>query len=232
MSGDLGNWKPRPRPERKTLAGRHVRLEPLSAARHGDGLYRASSTPDAAARFRHLFDHAPESRDALQPWLEMAEAAGDPLFFAVVDIASGEAAGRQALMRIEPVHGVIEIGSIYWGPLVARRPGATEAQYLFARYVFEELGYRRYEWKCDNLNEKSKRAAQRFGFAFEGVFRQHMVVKGKNRDTAWYSIVDGEWPALRKAYETWLDPANFDAEGRQRKRLEDCRADVRASIDA
>jgi RimJ/RimL family protein N-acetyltransferase len=230
MSRDLGNWKPRPRPERRILEGRYVRLEPLSAARHGDGLFRASSTPDAAERFRYLFEHAPESRTALQPWLDKAEASEDPLFFAVVDLASGEAVGRQALMRIEPTHGVIEIGSIYWGPPIARRPGATEAQYLFARHAFEELGYRRYEWKCHNANEKSKRAAERFGFTFEGVFRQHMVAKGENRDTAWYSIVDGEWPALSRAYEAWLDPGNFDAEGRQRRRLQDIRAEIK--IDA
>jgi RimJ/RimL family protein N-acetyltransferase len=232
MSRDLRNWQPRPRPERVVLAGRRVRLEPLSAARHGDGLFEASSVPDAAQRFRYLFEHPPEDRAALQPWLEKAEAGADPLFFAVVDIATGKVAGRQALMRIEPAHGVIEIGSIYWGPLAARTAGATEAQYLFARYVFDELGYRRYEWKCHNLNERSKRAAERFGFRFEGLFRQHLVAKGENRDTAWFSIIDGEWPALRIAYENWLDPANFDAQGRQKRRLQECRADFADRIDA
>ena len=124
-------------------------------------------------------------------------------------------------MRIDPANGVIEIGNIYWGPLMSRKPAATEAQFLFTQYVFDELGYRRYEWKCNNRNEPSKRAAQRFGFTFEGVFRQHMVVKGENRDTAWYSIIDKEWPALKQAYEGWLDPANFDADGQQKRRLED-----------
>ncbi|TIO92038.1 MAG: GNAT family N-acetyltransferase, partial [Mesorhizobium sp.] len=114
---------------------------------------------------------------------------------------------------------------IYWGPLISRRPQATEAQFLFTKYAFDELGYRRYEWKCNNRNEPSKRAAERFGFKFEGIFRQHLVVKGENRDTAWYSIIDKEWPALRKAYEAWLDPANFDGEGRQKRRLEDFRAE-------
>ncbi len=232
MSANLGNWQPRPRPERKVLAGRRVRLEPLSAARHGDGLYVASSGPDAAERFRYLFEYPPADRAALEPWLEKAEAGADPLFFAVIDTASGKVAGRQALMRIEPAHGVIEIGSIYWGPLVARAAGATEAQYLFARYVFEDLGYRRYEWKCHNSNEKSKRAAERFGFKFEGLFRQHMVAKGENRDTAWFAILDCEWPALRTAYEEWLDPANFDAVGRQRRTLQECRADAADRIDA
>jgi RimJ/RimL family protein N-acetyltransferase len=220
---DLKNWTPRPRPERKPLEGRYVRLEPLSAAAHGDGLFEAAATPGEEARFRWLPDVVPESRAAFQPWLEKVEASADPLFFTVIDKASGKVAGRQTLMRIDPANGVIEIGNILWGLLVARRPAATEAQFLFARYVFGELGYRRYEWKCNNRNEPSKRAAERFGFTFEGVFRQHMIVKGENRDTAWYSIIDKEWPALGKAYEGWLDPANFDSDGHQKKRLQDFR---------
>lgn len=224
MPQDLTDWTPRPRPERKLLDGRTVRLEPLDA-RHGDGLYAAATAEDAESRFRWLFESRPESRAAFQPWLDRAEASEDPLFFTVIDKASGKVAGRQALMRIEPAHGVIETGSIFWGGLVARKPAATEAQFLFMRYVFDELGYRRYEWKCNNRNGPSKRAAERFGFTFEGVFRQHMVVKGENRDTAWYSIIDGEWPALKSAYEAWLDPANFDAEGRQKRRLEEFRAE-------
>ena len=220
MSEDLKNWQPRPRPERKVLEGRYVRLEPLDAARHGDGLFEASSVTDADGRFRWLFEVPPESRAAFQPWLDKVEASSDPLFVAVIDKASGKVAGRQTLMRIEPAFGVIEIGNIYWGPLIARKPAATEAQFLFAQYAFDELGYRRYEWKCNNNNEPSKRAAERFGFSFEGIFRQHLVVKSENRDTAWYSIIDKEWPALKKAYEAWLDPANFDAAGQQKRRLE------------
>ena len=220
---DLSNWTPRPRPERKVLEGRYVRLEPLSAALHGDGLYEAATAEDADSRFRWLFEARPESRAAFQPWLEKVEASEDPLFFTVIDKASGKIAGRQTLMRIDQTFGVIEIGSILWGSLVARKPAATEAQFLFARYVFDELGYRRYEWKCNNHNEPSKRAAERFGFSFEGIFRQHMIVKGENRDTAWYSIVDGDWPGLRKAYEGWLDPANFDSDRNQKRRLEDFR---------
>ena len=220
---DLSNWTPRPRPERKVLEGRYVRLEPLSAALHGDGLYEAATAEDADSRFRWLFEARPESRAAFQPWLEKVEASEDPLFFTVIDKASGKIAGRQTLMRIDQTFGVIEIGSILWGSLVARKPAATEAQFLFAQYVFDELGYRRYEWKCNNHNEPSKRAAERFGFSFEGIFRQHMIVKGENRDTAWFSIVDKEWPALKAAYEGWLDPANFDSDGNQKRRLEDFR---------
>lgn len=201
-----------------------MRLEPLQAARHGDGLYEVSSVPDAQDRFRWLFDYPPESRAAFQPWLEKAEAGDDPLYFAVIEKASGRIAGRQSLMRIDPTFGVIEIGNIYWGPLISRKPAATEAQYLFMEYAFDGLGYRRYEWKCNNLNEPSKRAAERFGFSFEGVFRQHLVIKGQNRDTAWYSVIDKEWPKLRQAYSEWLDPENFDSEGKQMRRLEEIAA--------
>lgn len=224
MSEDLKNWHPRPRPERKVLEGRYVRLEPFSAARHGDGLYEASAVSDIDSRFAWLPDYPPESRQAFQSWLDKAEASEDPLFFVLIDKASGKVAGRQTLMRIEPAPGVIEIGNIYWGPLVSRRPAATEAFFLFAQYAFDELGYRRYEWKCNNRNEPSKRAAERFGFQFEGIFRQHMVVKGENRDTAWFSIIDKEWPAMRQAYQAWLDPSNFDEDGKQKRRLEDFRA--------
>jgi RimJ/RimL family protein N-acetyltransferase len=228
FSVDLKNWTPRPRPERKALEGHFVRVEPLDAARHGDGLFEASSVPDADQRFAWLPDYPPRTRADYQPWLDRAEASADPLFFTVIDKESGRIAGRQTLMRIDPANGVIEIGNIYWGPPMARKPAATEAQFLFAQYAFDELGYRRYEWKCNNANAPSKRAAERFGFQFEGIFRQHMIVKGENRDTAWYSILDKEWPALKRPYQAWLDPANFDREGRQKRRLEEIRAEFGA----
>lgn len=221
---DLSSWTPRLRPQRIVLDGRYVRLEPLIAAKHGDGLYEASSVSDAGGRFAWLPDTPPETRAAFQPWLDKVEASEDPLFFSVIDKTSGKIAGRQTLMRIDPTFGVIEIGNIYWGPLISRKPAATEAQFLFMQYIFDELGYRRYEWKCNNRNEPSKRAADRFGFQFEGIFRQHMIVKGENRDTAWYSIIDKEWPQLKRAYMEWLDPANFDTAGQQKKRLEEIRA--------
>lgn len=220
---DLSAWTARPAPQRRVMEGHHVRLEPLNAAEHGDGLFAASSVPDSGDRFRYLGEYPPESRAAFQPWLDKAEASPDPMYFAVIDKASGKVAGRQTLMRHDPANGVIEIGHIYWGPLVSRKPAATEALYLFARHAFDDLGYRRFEWKCNNANEPSKRAAIRFGFSFEGVFRQHLVLKGRNRDTAWYSIIDGEWPKMKAAFETWLDPSNFDGDGRQKRRLEDIR---------
>jgi RimJ/RimL family protein N-acetyltransferase len=224
---DLPVWTPRERPRRQSLEGRFVRLEPLDAARHGDGLFEASTTEDADARFRWLSEYPPESRGGFQPWLEKAEASADPLYFVVMDRATGRIAGRQTFMRIDTANGVIEIGAILWNGLVARKPAATEALYLFARHIFEDLGYRRFEWKCDNRNGPSKRAAMRFGFTFEGVFRQHMVMKGENRDTAWYSMLDREWRVIGKALEQWLDPANFDRDGRQKRRLAEIREQLR-----
>lgn len=221
---DAKTWHARPRPSRTPLEGRYARLEPLDAARHGDGLYEISTVPDAAERFRYLREVPPESRAEFQAWLEKVQASEDPLYFAVIDKASGKAAGRQTFLRIEPAHGCMEIGHIHWGPRIARKPAATEAHYLFMRHAFDDLGYRRWEWKCNNRNDASKRAAERFGFKPEGVFRQHMIVKGESRDTAWYAIIDSEWPALKRAYEEWLDPSNFDSNGLQRRRLEAIRA--------
>lgn len=206
------------RPGREVLEGRYARLEPL-AARHGEGLYRASSGDGAMARFAYLSEEPPADPGQLQAWIARTAASADPLFHAVVDRASGEAGGRQAFMRITPEHGVIEIGHILWGPAIARTRVATEALFLAARHAFDALGYRRLEWKCNDLNEPSKAAARRFGFTFEGVFRQHLWVKGANRDTAWFAIIDREWPPIRAAFERWLQPENFDAAGRQRAPL-------------
>jgi RimJ/RimL family protein N-acetyltransferase len=205
------------------MEGSYVRLEPLDPERHGDGLYEASRTSDSEERFRWLYDDPPATREGFQPWLDKAAASLDPLYFTVIDRASGRIAGRQSMMRIDIANGVAEIGNILWNPPVARRPAATEALYLFARHVFDDLGYRRFEWKCNAENIPSRKAASRFGFSFEGVFRQHLVVKGRNRDTAWFAMIDKEWPTIRRAFEEWLDPANFDSEGRQKRRLEEFR---------
>ena len=218
----LARWEPRPRPQRKALEGRFCRLEPLDPARHGDELFAASMAPGAEERFKYLFD-IPQDRTSFEGWLARSAASEDPLFFAVIDIATSRCGGRQTLMRITPEHGVIEVGNVLWGPAIARTPVATEAVFLFARYVFEELGYRRFEWKCNAMNARSRRAAQRFGFAYEGTFRQHMVVRGRNRDTAWFAMIDGDWPAIREAFTRWLDRSNFDEQGRQIRRLEDLR---------
>lgn len=209
---------PCPRPERVVLEGRYARLEPLGPG-HAEQLYEASKGPENRSRFDFLFEQPPASLAEAQAWVLGASESADPLYSAVVDCASGRCEGRQALLHITPAHGVIEAGGIYWGPAIARTRVATEALYLHLRYAFDTLRYRRFEWKCNDLNEPSRRAALRFGFTFEGVFRQHMVVKGKNRDTAWFSIIDSEWPAIRDAFEAWLAPSNFDSSGRQRQAL-------------
>jgi RimJ/RimL family protein N-acetyltransferase len=214
----LAGWTPRPRPEKRVHEGRYVRLEPLDPARHGDDLFKAGSGPEADALWRYLFEAPSPDRASFQGWLEKAASTDDPLFFAAVDRDTGRAEGRLSFMRIDGAHGVIETGNILFGPGMARSRAATEALYLQARHAFEDLGYRRFEWKCNDRNEPSKRAALRFGFTFEGVFRQHMVVKGENRDTAWFAMLDHEWPARKAAFERWLDPANFEA-GRQRLSL-------------
>jgi RimJ/RimL family protein N-acetyltransferase len=206
------------RPARRVLEGRYARLEPLAAA-HAPALFEASSGPGAERRFAYLFDQPPATLADMEAWVAKASRGDDPLFSAVIDRATGRAAGRQALMRVVPEHGVIEIGHILWGPSIARTRAATEALYLAARHVFDDLGYRRFEWKCNNLNEPSKAAALRFGFSFEGIFRQHMWGKGANRDTAWFAIIDAEWPGFKREYERWLDPDNFDADGRQKSKL-------------
>jgi RimJ/RimL family protein N-acetyltransferase len=207
------------RPEAKTLEGRYCRLEPVDPARHADDLFRASTPADAARRFRYLFDPVPASVGEMQQWLAKAQASRDPLYFAVIDKATGSCEGRQTLMRITPEHRAIEIGNIYWGPAISRSRVTTEANYLFAAYVFDVLGYRRFEWKCDALNAPSRRAAERFGFTYEGHFRRAVINKGRSRDTTWFAIIDEEWPALKRAYEQWLDPANYDAGGMQKASL-------------
>jgi RimJ/RimL family protein N-acetyltransferase len=218
---ELQSWTPRPRPNAAVLEGRWCRLERLDPARHADSLFEASTAPGVEERFRYLFEPPPAERASFDAWIERAAGGEDPSFYAVVDPATGRAEGRQALMRITPEHGVIEIGSILLGPRIARTRIATEALYLFASHIFDVLGYRRFEWKCDALNEPSRRAALRFGFSFEGIFRHHMVVKGRNRDTAWYAITEAGWPHLAGGMRQWLDAGNFDPEGRQRRPLRD-----------
>ena len=207
---------PCPRPARVVLEGRYTRLEPVALS-HADGLLAASADTKS---FDYLFDVPPRDAADLRAWIAERSAMEEQIYSAVVDKATGIAGGRQSLMRIVPEHGVIEIGNILWGPAIARTRVATEALYLAAKHVFEELGYRRFEWKCNNLNEPSKKAAARFGFIFEGVFRQHMWSRGASRDTAWFAMIDKDWPHLRAAYERWLAPQNFDAAGRQRSKLQ------------
>ncbi|MBO9590490.1 GNAT family protein [Devosia sp.] len=204
-------------PERIVLEGQYVRLEPFDR-RHAADLFAVSTMDGGAERYRWLFSDAPTSIAAMEARIEETNAGIDR-YVAIVDRKSGKALGQQGWMRIRPEHGSIEIGGVYWGLPMARTQMATEALYLFARHAFDDLGYRRFEWKCNDRNEPSKAAATRFGFKHEGVFRQDMILKGESRDTAWFSIVDGEWPALRAEYERWLSPDNFDDLGQQKTRL-------------
>ncbi len=207
-------------PERAPLAGAWARLEPLEASAHAESLYRLSHAQAEDAILWTYLAYGPfADQGAFEGWLEERARSGDPLFFAVVEQASGEAAGMASYLNIVPANGCIEIGHIWFAPKLQKTRAATEAIFLLARHVFDDLGYRRLEWKCDALNEASRRAAGRFGFTYEGIFRQHMIVKGRNRDTAWFALLDRDWPAVRAAFERWLAPANFDAAGRQRSPL-------------
>lgn len=209
-------WSPRPRPPRSVLEGRFCWVEPIDPERHAGDLYEAFAA-DAAGKIWTYLAYGPFADSAaFGEWLTKSCLGDDPLFHAIVDSATGRAQGVASYLRIDPGPGVIEVGHINLGPALQRTAAATEAMFLMMRRVFDELGYRRYEWKCDALNEPSRRSAQRLGFRYEGLFRQAMVYKGRNRDTAWYAIVDRDWPALKRAYERWLDPANFDDSGRQR----------------
>ena len=212
-------------PPRKTVIGGTVRLEPLAPDAHGSDLYAVSKDdPDI---WTYLAKGPFGSDQEMRSWLEACAASSDPLFFAVVDAETGRAVGMVSFLRIEPEHGVIEIGHIWFSNLLRRTRAASEAIFLMLHLAFDDLGYRRVEWKCNAGNAASRRAAERFGFAYEGTFLQHLIVKGRNRDTAWYSIIDGEWPAVRAALEAWLAPANFDAEGRQRRPLSEMIREVR-----
>ena len=212
-------WTARPRPPRSAIAGRFCRIEPLDPQRHAADLFDANAR-DAIGRMWTYLAYGPFARlEDYRAWAEKMAPSDDPLFHAVIDQSTGKAVGIAAYLRIEPAVGVIEVGHIAFSPLVQRTPAATEAMYLMMRRVFDELGYRRYEWKCDSLNSPSRAAAERLGLRFEGVFRQATLYKGRNRDTAWYSIIDREWPAQKAGFEAWLDPANFDAEGKQRLSL-------------
>ncbi len=203
-------------PERTSLVGRHVRLVPLVATQHADALYEETHGAGCEALWLYLPDGPSPDNATFRDALERKAASRDPLFFAILDGASGRPQGWASYLRIEPAQRCIEVGWILYTPALQRTVGATEAMYLMARHAFEDLGYRRYEWKCNALNAPSRRAALRLGFTFEGIFRQHMIVKGRNRDSAWFSMLDTEWPVRKTAFERWLDPTNFDAEGRQR----------------
>jgi RimJ/RimL family protein N-acetyltransferase len=220
----VDNWSPRPRPQRADMVGRYCRLEPVNAQRHQTELFAAYMEAPDGRDWTYLFSERPHSPEDFQAYLAKLEKSDDPFHFTIIDTATGNAAGTAALMRIDPAHGVIEVGSITFSPRLKKTRAATESMYLMMRRAFDELGYRRYEWKCDSLNAPSRVAAARYGFTFEGIFRKAIVYKGRSRDTAWFSITVDEWPRVRAAFEAWLDPANFDASGHQKRSLADSRS--------
>ena len=215
IGAEVPDWTTRAHPPRAMLEGRHCRVEPLEAARHAAQLFEANSIDREGRMWTYLLSGPYASFDEYAAWLESRQASVDPLFYAIVERSSDLAIGVASYLRIDPANGSIEVGHLQFSPRLQRSTAATEAMYLMMKQAFD-LGYRRYEWKCDALNAGSRRAAERLGFTFEGVFRQAVVYKGRNRDTAWYSIIDSEWPRLDAAYRRWLDPANFDDAGRQR----------------
>jgi RimJ/RimL family protein N-acetyltransferase len=216
---EVPGWTARPKPPRTPVTGRFCRLEPLDADAHAADLFAANRRDALGANWTYL-PYGPFSElSAYHAWCATVSAQDDPLFHAIIDLKTGKAVGVASLMRIDAPMGVIETGHLNYSPLLQRQPAATEAMFLLMRRVFDELGYRRYEWKCHALNEPSSATALRLGFTYEGCFRQAVVTKGRNRDTLWYSIIDSEWPALKRAYEAWLSPENFAIDGMQKQSL-------------
>ena len=216
IGAPLVGWTARPQPPRTLITGRFCRVEPIDIERHAADLHAVNTDPASWT----YFSYGPFSDfNGYRSWLAEMAVLNDPLFYAIVDINRGKAVGVAAYMRIDPANGVIEVGHLNFSPALQRTAAATESMYLMMRRAFDELGYRRYEWKCDSLNMPSRRAAERFGFTYEGTFRQAIVYKNRNRDTTWYSIIDGEWPARKRALEGWLSPENFDVAGHQRHTL-------------
>lgn len=218
----LIDWQPRQPPSRVTLKGRYCYLEPLRVD-HADALFRAYHLAEDTRSWTWLLREPDATAADFSQWVASVSDLPDPMHFTVFDNQTHSPVGTLALMRIDPKNGVVEVGHVHFSPLLSRTPMSTEAQYLLMQYVFDTLGYRRYEWKCNSLNEPSRRAALRLGFQYEGRFRQALVIKGHNRDTDWFSIIDAEWPALAKAFENWLATDNFTADGTQRRSLESWR---------
>jgi RimJ/RimL family protein N-acetyltransferase len=216
-------WTPRALPPRRAMQGRRVRIEALDPEAHAEDLFHANSADREGRNWTYLPYGPFERLEDYRAWITQNCLGADPLFHTIVDQQSGKALGVSSYLRIDPKMGVIEVGHINYSPALQGSAAATEAMYLMMARVFDELGYRRYEWKCNALNKASCRAAERLGFTFEGIFRQATVVKGRNRDTAWFSLLDSEWPKAKAAFQAWLDPANFDAKGRQKRSLEEVR---------
>lgn len=219
MPGEPVDTRAAHTPARVTLSGRYVDVVPVDPVAHAADLYPALGGAANAGLWTYMFDGPFNDRASFNAYLAQRAASSDPCCFAIADAVTKRALGMAVLMRIEPRHRVIEVGGIIYSRALQKTRGATEAMYLLARYVFDELGYRRYEWKCNALHTDSRNAALRLGFSFEGIFRQHMIIKGHTRDTAWHAMIDADWPARKLEFERWLAPENFDADGRQRTAL-------------
>lgn len=226
LGASIAGWTPRPLPARTPFDGEWCRLEPIDPSRHADALFEAYREASDGRDWTYVPIDRPDDLSAYRDHVAAQATSSDPLHFAVLDARSAAPLGTVALMRVDVSNGVIEIGHIVFSPRLKRRPAGTEAIYLLMRHVFDDLGYRRLEWKCDSLNAPSRRAAVRYGFVFEGIFRQAIVTKGRNRDTSWYALIDQDWPSVRAGLDTWLSRENFDSNGFQRRSL----AEVRASI--
>lgn len=220
IGAPLPEWQPRQWPCYEVFAGQYCRLEPLSAERHGRELYTAYAQANDGRDWTYMFSAPFADEETYLAYVKSIEQGRDPMHFAVIDMQSQRAVGTLALMRIDANNGAVEVGHVAFSPLLKQTCMATEAHYLLMRYAFDQLGYRRYEWKCDSCNQPSRKAALRLGFQFEGIFRQAIVYKGRNRDTCWFSMIDAEWPQLKQAFERWLAVENFDADGTQRAKLE------------
>ncbi|WP_261844354.1 GNAT family N-acetyltransferase [Aliamphritea ceti] len=222
----VDNWQPRPFPPHTTMQGKYCRMEPLNIALHSDDLFEAFAADPSGKGWTYLFSEPFTDRATFNQWLEITCTGQDPLFFVVIDENPGsksmnKAVGMASYLRITPDMGVIEVGHIHFSPLMQRTPVSTEAMFLMMQRVFDELGYRRYEWKCDSQNQQSQKTAARLGFTFEGIFRQAITYKGRNRDTAWLSVIDKEWPVLKQAFQQWLAADNFNTQGQQLKTLQE-----------
>ena len=217
----LADWQPAQFPDYCRFEGRLSRIEPIDINRHAQDLFHAYALDNRDKMWTYMTYGPFNTVQSIEQWLEQALQIQDPQFYVLIEKSSGKAVGLASYMRIKPEHGVIEVGGISFSPYLQRTPIATETMYLMMKRAFEQLNYRRYEWKCDALNAASCKAAQRFGFSFDGIFKKHIIYKNRNRDTAWYSILDDQWPTLKAAYEQWLTPENFDDNGQQRQRLGD-----------
>lgn len=216
----LSDWQACDRPPKTPITGQYCRVETLDLEQHAEDLYQAYGNDQDHSNWTYMPYGPFDSFEDFKLWMSKTCCGSDPHFHTVIDLKSEKAVGVASLMRIEPAVGVIEVGHIHFSPLMQRTPISTEALYLLMKRVFDELGYRRYEWKCDSLNGPSNKAAKRLGFVPEGIFRQLTMYKGRSRDTAWYSIIDSEWPALKAMFEAWLSPENFDESGKQLKPLQ------------